>query len=487
MKTNLIRNKIGFVIVLGLFVFITVGMVCLADSTSLETKKEQVNTLFAQWNKPGTPGAAVVVVQKGKTVFKNFYGFANLEHGIPISENTVFAVGSVSKQFTGFAILQLEKQGKLSLQDDIRIYIPELPDLGETVTISHLLHHTGGLKEQFHLLAMAGVFNADTITMDQILKLVINQKHLAFKPGERLMYSNTGYMLLATIVQRITGKSFRRYMDEIVFQPLGMTHSHFHDDLTEIIKNKADSYDVDETTAPGFARGLLNHGIVGNTGLFTTASDMAKWLNNWIDHKIGGPDLLEKMTRTDLLNSGEKTDYGFGIGVTAYRGLKVLLHSGSDSGYRAYTAIFPDQSFGLAVFTNLYAINPSALGKKIQDIFLSEYFTSPEEKPKTEEIAGETQKNITLTREQLAEYTGTFYSEELGTVYKIERLVKILALTHIRNETVLLKPSADKDVFTCDTWWLKEVAFTRDKNGKISGCRLSSSRAPNVIFTKITK
>lgn len=455
-----------------------------APSTDLEKKKDRVDELFSQWDKPDSPGAAVVIVQNSKIIYKKNYGMADLEHNIPINEFTVFCVGSVSKQFTGFAIAQLEEEGKLSLDDDIRKYIPELPDFGKTIQIRHLIHHTSGLREQFHLLTMAGVSLADTITMEQILKLVKRQKKLNFKPGDQVMYSNTGYSLLAEIVQRITGKSFREYMEETIFKPLGMTNSHFHDESHEIIKNKANPYMLAENDV--LMRALLNHEIVGNTGLFTSAGDLAKWIMNFMQPKIGGPNLLIKMTRTFVLNNGEKSDYGFGIGVTQHWGLRVLLHSGHDSGYRCYLSYFPEQTFGIAVLTNFYSLNPSAVGRKIEKIFLAELLPPTEtEKPKRESTPGRTTPNsqpvFSLTEQQLKEYTGKFYSEELDTTYHVIIRNGKLFLTHIRNDDVLLTP-AGKDIFSGSAWWLKSVFFTRDKSGRISGYKFSSSRAQLVYF-----
>ncbi len=454
--------------------------VCTASQPDLIQKKARVDELFSQWAKPGSPGAAVVIVQKGEIIYKKNYGMADLEHNIPITDTTVFCIGSVSKQFTGFIIAQLEEEGKLSLDDDIRKYLPGLPDFGDTVTIRHLIHHTSGLREQFHLFTMAGVSLADTITMEQIFKLVKRQKKLNFKPGDRVMYSNTGYSLLAMIIERVTGKSFRQYAHQVIFKPLGMNDAFFHDNFQEVIKNRARSYAAGDDGV--LINALLNHGLVGNTGLFTTANDLAKWIKNFMNPKIGGDNFIKKMTGTFTLNDGEKSDYGFGIGVTQYRGLNVLLHSGHDSAYRCYLSYFPDQVFGLAVLTNFYSINPSSMGKKIEDIFLAEHFPSKKEKKgAAEQTSSDIRPTVPLTDQQAVEFTGTYYSGELDTTYYIILRDGKLFLTHSRNEDVSLTFTG-KDTFSTSAWWLESISFKRGPNGKISGCNFSSGRARDVYF-----
>src|SRR6185436_1924774 len=234
----------------------------------------KVDKLFANWDKPDSPGAALIVVKDGAVVYKRGYGSANLEYNIPITPATVFHVASVSKQFTAFAITMLAKAGKLSLDDDIHKYLTELPDFGQKITIRHLLHHTSGLRDQWELLAMAGWRLDDVITKEHILKMVRHQKELNFSPGQEYLYCNTGYTLLAVIVERITGQSFREYMQETIFKPLNMTGTHFHDDHEMIVKNRAYSY---RPYGPqDFKLSALNYANVGATSLFTTVEDMAR-------------------------------------------------------------------------------------------------------------------------------------------------------------------------------------------------------------------
>ena len=242
------------------------------------TPGDQVDEVFAPWDNKDSPGAAVAVVQNGTIVYKKGYGMANLEYDIPNSPSTVFHIASVSKQFTAFSILLLEKAGKLSLDDDIRKYIPEVPDFGKTITLRHLATHTSGMRDQWNLLAMAGWRLDDVITKEQVLKLVSKQKALNFNPGEEFVYCNTGFTLLAEVVARVSGQSFAEFTQANIFSPLKMKSTLFYDDHEKIVKNRAYSYHE----ANGYKKSVLSYANVGATSLFTTAEDLSLWaLNFW--------------------------------------------------------------------------------------------------------------------------------------------------------------------------------------------------------------
>jgi len=234
-----------------LFLLLLLIVVVLGGSLFLKTrgrKKEapdhnQLDELFSEWNLPDSPGAAVAVIRDGAVIFRKDYGMANLEYGIPITPKTVFHAASVSKQFTAYAVALLAEQGKLSLGDDIHKYLPELPDFGGVITIRHLLHHTSGLRDQLELAAMAGFRLDDVISQDQILKLVHHQHALNFVPGSEYLYCNTGYTLLAEIVAKVTGISFRDWTRENIFLPLGMLKTQFRDDYTQVVADAACSYE----------------------------------------------------------------------------------------------------------------------------------------------------------------------------------------------------------------------------------------------------
>ncbi|MCW4036925.1 MAG: beta-lactamase family protein, partial [Candidatus Bathyarchaeota archaeon] len=200
---------------------------------------KKIDEIFSEWDRTDSPGSALAVLKDGEIVYKRGYGMANLEYGIPITPTTIFHVASVSKQFTAFAVALLAQEGKLSLDDDVRRYVPDLPDFGETITIRHLIHHISGLRDQWELLIAAGWRMEDVIKTEDVLELVREQKELNFKPGSEYLYCNTGYTLMALIVERVSGKPFRDFCAERIFQPLAMENTHFHDDHKMIVENRA--------------------------------------------------------------------------------------------------------------------------------------------------------------------------------------------------------------------------------------------------------
>jgi len=363
-------------------VVLILALVCgtnAAAQTSGDPITKKVDLLFAAWDKPDSPGVAIAVIKDGAVTYQRGYGSANLEYNIPITPKTVFHVASVSKQFTAFAITLLANQGKLALDDDIRKHLPEVPDFGKKITIRHLLHHTSGLRDQWVLLAMAGWRLDDVITKEHILKMVRHQKELNFDPGQEYVYSNTGYTLLAVIVERVSGKSFREYTEANIFKPLGMTSTHFHDDHEMIVKNRAYSY------APvrdaGFKLAPLNYANVGATSLFTTAEDLARWVFNFEDKKVGGAAVIEQMHQEGVLNNGKGTGYAFGLSIGPYRGLKTVGHAGGDAGYRSFVFWFPEQRFGVVALSNHATLNPTLMARRIADLYLADKLAPEPAKP----------------------------------------------------------------------------------------------------------
>lgn len=253
----------------------------------------RIDEVFKQWSKPGTPGAAVSVIKDGILAYQKGFGMANLEYDVPITQDTVFHVASVSKQFTAMSILLLEQDGKLSLEDEVHKYLPELPNYGHSLTIRNLLQHTSGIRDQWQTLGLAGWRLDDVITQKQILRMLFRQRELNFEPATRHLYSNGGYTLLAEIVARVFGKPLPEFCEERIFRPLGMSHTHFHDDHRRIVPNRAYSYSY-ESAAGGYRSSPLNYANVGATSLFTTAPDLAKWLDNFREPTVGGAKAVAK-------------------------------------------------------------------------------------------------------------------------------------------------------------------------------------------------
>ena len=330
-------------------------------------KEEQVDKLFAPWSKPDVPGAAVAVVLDGKPVLVKGYGCADLEHGDPVTPKTLFNAASLAKQFTAFAVLMLAGQKKLSLDDDVRAYIPEFPDFGRRISVSNLLHHTSGLRDWGGLIQMSGGRMDDVVTSRMILKLVSRQKELNFPPGTEYAYSNAGYVVLAEVVARAGGQSFKDWTRANIFVPLKMEGTTFRDDLTESIPGAAFSY---ERRSDGrFERALDNEAAPGPGSLLISAEDMARWLAA-SQSRTPGEETWTNMAEPGKLADGRPLNYAAGLIVGSYRGLPILHHSGRWAGFRGETVFFPDERMAIAVLTNNFGIDPTKLSRRVADIYL---------------------------------------------------------------------------------------------------------------------
>lgn len=395
-----------------------------------ETPAEQVDELFTFWDTDKTPGGAVAVVKDGEIIFKKAYGVANLEYNIPVTPSSIFHIASVSKQFTVFSILLLEKQGKLSLDDDVRKYIPEVPDFGKTITLRHLASHTSGLRDQWNLLSMAGWRMDDVITKEHIIKLVSKQKELNFEPGDQYMYCNTGFTLLAEVVTRISDMSFAEFTKANIFTPLEMNNTLFYDDHEKIVKNRAYSYKPD---AEGYKKSVLNYANVGATSLFTTVEDLSRWAMNFTDLKVGDSTIINKMNTPAVLNNGNTFGGALGQFVGDYKGLKEIQHGGADAGYRTYLTRFPDENFAVIVFSNAAEFNPEKMAHGVVDIYLKDKF-----KPEDLTIEDESE-TYTVDQNILKTYVGD-YELQPGVIVTISSEDTRLIAKVPGQPTVTLKP-----------------------------------------------
>jgi CubicO group peptidase (beta-lactamase class C family) len=387
---------------------------------------DKVDRIFARWDSDSSPGCALAVIKDAHIVYKRGYGIADLDHNVPIGPASIFHVASISKQFTAAAIVLLAQEGKLSLDDEARKYIPELPDFGEPITIRHLIHHTSGLRDQWELLELAGWrYSLDLITDDDVMALISRQKGLNFQPGARHLYCNTGYTLLAQIVKRVSGQSLREFTQSRMFRPLGMNNTHFRDDHAEIVKNQAYGYTRDRANG-GFRLSVTNFDTVGATSLLTTVEDLALWDQNFYQPRVGGKALIDQLLERGKLNDGKELDYAFGLNLGKYRGLATVDHAGSDAGYRADLLRFPDQHFSVACLCNLAETNPSRLTRLVADLYLAKDFTAPQLAPPRP--GGPT---ISLSEQQLSGYAGLYWNRDdeqtLRIVQKEKRLVAVIS------------------------------------------------------------
>lgn len=340
----------------------------LVGQPASDTLARQVDARFASYNRSPSPGLAIAVVRDGRIVLSRGYGLASMEHRVAITPTTVFDVASVSKQFAGMAIAMLVEGGKISLDDDIRRWIPELPDFGRTITVRHLVHHISGLRDWPGTLAVAGWRFDDVISFDQILTMAFHQRTLNFDPGAEYTYSNTGYNLLAELVRRVTGQSFREWTDAQLFRPLGMTRSIFRDDHTRVIPDRAFGYARSGDSTYRIAPNNLM--ALGSSSMFSTAEDLARWVINFEEGTVGGRAVLERLRTRGVLNDGSTIAYAYGLSHGEHRGLPTIGHSGSWAQFSTYLVHFPQQRFGVVVLANSGSINASQAAFAVADIFL---------------------------------------------------------------------------------------------------------------------
>ncbi len=372
----------------------------------------KVDKLFERMDKPTTPGCALAVVRDGRLVYTRGYGMANFDHDIAITPSTVFHVASVSKQFTAAAILLLASDGKLSLDDDVRKYLPELPDFGKLITLRHLVHHTSGLRDQWELLMMAGWrYSLDLITDEDVLELMSRQKDLNFTPGAEHMYCNTGYTPLATIVKRVSGRTFREFAAERLFKPLGMTRTFFRDDHAEIIKGQAYGYEWNGST---FRLSVTNFDTAGATSLHTTVEDLALWDRNFYDGRVGGRAFLAAMEKKGTLANGEELAYASGLVHGTHRGLTTVGHGGADAGYQSDFLRFPTERFSVICLCNSSTANPSGLTRQVADVVLDGKLSAAPPAP-----AADGRPAVVLSAEELGRCEGLYWKRGTDSYRKL--------------------------------------------------------------------
>jgi CubicO group peptidase (beta-lactamase class C family) len=441
----------------------------------------QVDQIFSRFT-TDTPGCAVAVYQDGRIVLAKGYGSANLEYGIPITPTTPFIVGSVSKQFTAAAIALLVEEKRLALTDDVRKYLPELADYGTPITIGHLVHHTSGLRDWWELVSVAGLRFDDTYAVQDVLDMTARQRGLNFTPGERYLYSNTGYIVLGLVVQRVTGKSLREFAAERIFAPLSMTNSHFQDDHTQPVLGRAYAY---SPLAGGrYAINVWNNDLVGQGGVMTTVVDLAKWDENFSTGRVGGEGFLKRQLQRGQLNSGTTISYAFGVEVGTYRGLDLVEHTGSTGGYRAVLTRFPKQKTTIAALCNVSDAAPATLAHRVADHLLRDAFTAPVPPPTSASVATAGGRDpapaVQLPAAAMARFAGRYFSDELNAGYEIA----------VSGSTLTLKrPRANPETLAAiDAVTLRSsvgtLRFTPGSDGPAGQFVLDAGRVQNIAFVR---
>ncbi|MEJ2207299.1 MAG: serine hydrolase, partial [Gemmatimonadota bacterium] len=344
------------------------------------------------------------------------YGLANLDWGIPLTTSTVFDIGSVSKQFTATAIALLEAEGTLSIDDPVRKWVPELPDYGTPFTNRHLLNHTSGVRDYLTLADIAGVDFDNVFDELDGVELIVRQKALNFPPGSRYLYSNSGYLLLANIVRRATDRSLRQFLEERVFDPLGMAHTSIWDDNTEILAERATGY------ARGSDGWTIDHAwnfqMGGDGQVITSIEDLAKWDANFYEPRVGGPELLSRLHTRGVLNDGDTIDYALGLSVGEYRGLRRVSHGGSWAGFRAHFARFPDHHTSVIVECNRADADAGGYATAVADLVLADAFS--EAPPPDRLDPARSGRPITLDEAQLERWEGLYRTPDEPNYWRFE-------------------------------------------------------------------
>jgi CubicO group peptidase (beta-lactamase class C family) len=409
------RNSSNRLILLG---FATGLAGCSGSARGNELSNSQVAAIDAVFRrfKPGTPGCAVGVYRDGRVLFAKGYGSADLERNVPITPSTIFDLGSTSKQFAAASILLLAADGKLALTDEIQKYVPEIPRYQWPVTVDHLLRHTSGLRDYIGLMTLGG-FKIDDVTDDSdALAAISRQKALNFEPGSRWLYSNSGYFLLSTIVQRVSGKTLAEFAQERIFTPLGMTETHFRTQHRAILPNRALAYAAIDSIK--FEHDMSNWEQTGDGAVQSSVLELAKWDGNWADPKVGGQELLDGLTTPGNLNDGKSHGYGRGIFSDKYQGIARFHHGGAWGGYRAMYLRFPEHHIGIGITCNVGNANTSELADGVADAMLREVLAGQASADTTPKPAAGAAP-VAVTGAAATRLAGTYFAAEPETVARI--------------------------------------------------------------------
>lgn len=436
---------------------------------------ERADQLLRAWYDPASPGAAVAVVRSGKIVFQRTIGLANVETGAPITSKTRFDLASVSKQFTAFGIAILASRGDVRLDDDIRKYIPEMPDYGKKITLGRLLDHTAGLRDWDAAFGLMGYGPDAPLTADRIVATTARQRALNFPPGSAEAYSNTGYVLLSEVIARVEKKPFATWMDENVFSPAGMT-AIANDRSGSVIPGRANSY---RGRYPVNLVSGAASAMAGSSSVQASLEDLVAWNENFRTGRAGGAKVLEMIEERGVLNDGTRTSYAFGQWIGDRAGLRKVGHLGLFAGFRISYRRFPDRDLAVIYMTNDGDDASYLRAETVENLFLgldAEPVTAPDD--------DYTPPSKAIVIERAArDYAGVYYSDELNTAYVVSPGADGLYVAHAANGRCRLNPAGD-DRFGTEWPFMTLVEFDR-RNGAVTGFRVSTESARDMAFRKV--
>ena len=446
----------------------------------------RVNAVFADYASADGPGCSVGVIRDGRLIHAAGYGSASLDHDVPNGPATIFRIASVSKQFTAGAIALLALRGEVELDAPVQRYIPEFPDHPDPPTVRHLVHHISGVRDYLVLFSLAGNRSEDFITNRDILDAITRQRELNFPPGSEYLYSNSGYVLLGEIVGRVTGQSLREFARAEFFDPLGMSHTHFHDDHNEVVPNRATGY---SPTDDGFQINMTTLDVVGDGGIYTSVEEWAAWDRNLTEGTVGGPEWVALMHERGVLTSGDTIPYAFGLSHGEHRGLATVGHSGSWVGYRTGMTRYPDAGYSFVALCNRSQIDPMALIASTAEIYLEDAMDPPEDvaaEAAAEQAAAADEDSPEAPPDHdipnRARYAGSFYSPELDATYRIvEEDAAGLTLQVGRRDPVPLAVESDGRLTTEDG---PTFRFSELFDGRYGAMTVDAGRVRNLRFAR---
>jgi CubicO group peptidase (beta-lactamase class C family) len=395
-KNNQMKHQI---FIISLLVFQTISVLGQTSITEQQSYAK-VDSLFNSHSTPNKTGSAFAIIKNGKTTYKKARGLANVEYSIPITDSTAFNIASISKQFTTYLALLLEEEGKLSFNDDIRAYLPELNHLPNKITVKQLTNHTHGLSNPDELAQLKGLI---TMSHLEVVKMLLNIKQVNFKAGEKYEYNNTGYILLSEIIERVGQKPFKEQLKEKIFISLGMKDTKVVDNENMVIKNKAYSYNFMNGI---YVNNPVNLSTIGSSGIYTTINDLALWAKNYQTPVVGNSGFYEKMQAVTILNSEKEINYGLGLQFDNYKGVDIIFHGGGTASYRSYILHAPKHKLSIIFLSNANDFSGLDVVYQSIDILLKG------------DIKTKTPAKIAISNEQLKKYTGT-YEFQPGVYYNI--------------------------------------------------------------------
>lgn len=454
------------------------------DAQLTSDQQESLDEIFRDFDSARSPGCAVGVAHDGETLMERAYGMADLEFGVANSPGTIFEAGSVSKQFTAAALVLLALEGELSLSDDIRLYVPEVPDYGETITLRHLLTHTSGLRDWGSVAGISGWGRSSrTHDHDHVLDILSRQSALNYPPGESYSYTNSGYNLIAIIVSRVSGMSFAEFSRQRLFEPLGLHDTQWRDDYTRLVPGRSAAY---STRGDGFRINRPIEDVHGNGGLLTTVGDLLRW-NEHLRQGTLGANFMAEMYSRGVLTDGSEIPYASGLRFGSQNGVERISHTGSTSGYRAYLALFPEVPLSVALLCNVSSASPGGLGGQVSALFLPEASPAeaqatpedPDEEPDPQQAEGPA---FDPTSAELQRYTGTFRSDDAETTLRVTEEDGTLVF-HRRPATRMSLSTGD-ELHTFGSP-LGTIRFLEEAGGSFDEFSLSQARVHDLRFHRI--